>query len=244
MAADLVSSVGIGLPINFINSESQDLPSFDNLHVQSIKKCICCHPFSRLVVNKGLLHPNVLVKHGTLRLLLEELKLLDSFISAIDHTSSSSNQMMHRLAPLKQEIENEVRMLLPDPQVLLTLLSSLSSQSRNQELGLKRKSNSGNFTEHRNNDRKKLKINVLNEDTDIIVGGISPAYGIAFHGGEKAFDTFSADDLDSGKDNVKAIAKIWDLQSCSMAGIDVDTCFYSKLLDSLRIYFVSPNSLN
>eukprot|EP00261_Vitis_vinifera_P031648 XP_019072891.1 PREDICTED: uncharacterized protein LOC100264016 isoform X4 [Vitis vinifera] len=239
LAADLVSSVGIGLPFNFINSESLDLPSFDSSDVQSIMKCICCRPFSRLVVNKGLLHPNVFVKHGTLRLLLEELKFLDSFVSAINHTSCSSNQMMHRLAPLKQEIENEVRMLLPDPQVLLTLLSSLSSQSRIQELGLKRKGNSENFNVHRRNDRKKLKTDVLNEDTDIIVSGISSGLDIAFHGGEKALDTFTADDMDSGKDNVKIIAKIWGLQPSSMGGIalrDVETCFHSKLLDALKIY--------
>ena len=243
----MVSSVGIGLPFNFINSESLDLPSFDSSDVQSIMKCICCRPFSRLVVNKGLLHPNVFVKHGTLRLLLEELKFLVSFVSAINHTSCSSNQMMHRLAPLKQEIENEVRMLLPDPQVLLTLLSSLSSQSRIQELGLKRKGNSENFNVHRRNDRKKLKTDVLNEDTDIIVSGISSGLDIAFHGGEKALDTFTADDMDSGKDNVKIIAKIWGLQPSSMAGIalrDVETCFHSKLLDALKIYAVSSNSLN
>ena len=47
--------------------------------------------------------------------------------------------MMHRLTPLKQEIKNGVRMLLPDPQVPLTLLSSPSNQSTIQELGLKRK---------------------------------------------------------------------------------------------------------
>ena len=243
----MVSSVGIGLPFNFINSESLDLPSFDSSDVQSIMKCICCRPFSRLVVNKGLLHPNVFVKHGTLRLLLEELKFLDSFVSAINHTSCSSNQMMHRLAPLKQEIENEVRMLLPDPQVLLTLLSSLSSQSRIQELGLKRKGNSENFNVHRRNDRKKLKTDVLNEDTDIIVSGISSGLDIAFHGGEKALDTFTADDMDSGKDNVKIIAKIWGLQPSSMGGIalrDVETCFHSKLLNALKIYAVSSNSLN
>nr|CAN80464.1 hypothetical protein VITISV_011060 [Vitis vinifera] len=36
LVADLVSSVGIGLPFSFINSESQDLPSFDSSDVQSI----------------------------------------------------------------------------------------------------------------------------------------------------------------------------------------------------------------
>ncbi|WJZ83127.1 hypothetical protein VitviT2T_002834 [Vitis vinifera] len=188
---------------------------------------------------RGLLHPNVFVKHGTLRLLLEELKFLDSFISAINHTSCSSNQMMHRLAPLKQEIENGVRMLLPAPQVLLTLPSSLSSQSTIQELGLKRKRSFENFTVHRRNDRKKLKTDVLNEDTDTIVSGISSGLDIAFHGGDKALDTFTADDMDSGKDNVKIIAKTWGLQPSSMAGIalrDVETCFLSKLLDALKIY--------
>ena len=136
------------------------------------------------------------MKHGTLRLLLEELKFLDSFISALNHTSCSSNQMMHRLAPLKQEIENGVQMLLPDPQVLLTLLSSLSSQSTIQKLGLKRKRSSGNFTVHRRNDRKKLKTDVLNEDTDMIISGISSGLDIAFHGGDKALDTFTADTID------------------------------------------------
>ena len=57
LVADLVSSVGIGLPFNFINSESQDLPSFDSSDVQSIMACICCYPSSRLVVNKGFTSP-------------------------------------------------------------------------------------------------------------------------------------------------------------------------------------------
>ena len=38
---------------------------------------------------------------------------------------------------------------------------------------------------HKRNDRKKLKTNVLNEDTYMIVGGISSGLDIAFHGGEK-----------------------------------------------------------
>lgn len=222
------------------------MPSFDSPQVQNVMKCICCRPFSRLVVNKGLLHPNGFVKHGTLRLLLEELKLVDSFISAINHMSSSSNQMMNRLAPLKYKIENEVRMLLPDHQVLLTLLSSLSSQSTTQEMSLKRKAITENFTDHRRNDRKKLKKDFLDEDTDILVGGISPGQDIAFHGGEKVPDTFTADDLDGEKDDVKIIAKIWGLQSCSIGDAlgDVESCFYSKLLNALKIYVVSSNSFS
>lgn len=45
----------------------------------------------------GLLHPGVFVKHGTLRLFLEELKFLVSFISAFNHTFvvATSNILMH-----------------------------------------------------------------------------------------------------------------------------------------------------
>nr|POE84374.1 hypothetical protein CFP56_67229 [Quercus suber] len=85
------------------------------------------------VVNKGLLHSDFLVKHGTLRLLLEALKLLDSFISALNHSSYSRDQMMQGWASLKQEIQNEVRTSLPDPQVLLTLLSSLTCHPKTRE---------------------------------------------------------------------------------------------------------------
>ena len=56
---------------------------------------------------------------------------------------------------------------------------------------------------------------------------------------KKALDTFTADDMDSGKDNVKIIVKIWGLQPSSMSGIalrDVETCFHSKLLDAPKIY--------
>ena len=96
-------------------------------------KCLCPRPFSQSVVNKGLLHSDFLVKHGTLRLLLEALKLLDSFISALNHSSYSSDQMMQGWASLKQEIQNEVRTSLPDPQVLLTLLSSLTCHPKTRE---------------------------------------------------------------------------------------------------------------
>ncbi|KAL6314011.1 hypothetical protein AAG906_011745 [Vitis piasezkii] len=179
------------------------------------------------------------VKHARWKVTLKVFEVMKKMHHDNPIFSESGNQMMHRLAPLKQEIENGVQMLLPDPQVLLTLLSSLSSQSTIQKLGLKRKRSSGNFTVHRRNDRKKLKTDVLNEDTDMIISGISSGLDIAFHGGEKALDTFTADDMDSGKDNVKIIAKIWGLQPSSMAGIalrDVETCFHSKLLDAPKIY--------
>ncbi|MCD9560594.1 hypothetical protein HAX54_019311, partial [Datura stramonium] len=92
-------------------------------------KCIGPRSFSRLVINKGLLHSDPLVKHGTLKLVLEDFA--------------------------------------PDPQVLFSLLSSLNKFYRGLEQCLKRSADS----EIGDNmiSRKKLKIDVANEDTDIIV---------------------------------------------------------------------------
>ncbi|XP_024953277.1 uncharacterized protein LOC112497924 [Citrus sinensis] len=55
LAANLLSSVGMGLCFDFLDTQSQDSPSIDNPDVQSILSCICPRPFSRSVINKGLL---------------------------------------------------------------------------------------------------------------------------------------------------------------------------------------------
>nr|POE70620.1 hypothetical protein CFP56_40937 [Quercus suber] len=57
--------------------KSQDLALFDSEDVQSIMECLYPCPFNWSLINKGLLHSDFLVKHGTLRLLSEALKLLD-----------------------------------------------------------------------------------------------------------------------------------------------------------------------
>ncbi|KAK9268493.1 hypothetical protein L1049_000245 [Liquidambar formosana] len=240
LAANLISSVGSGLSFGFLDTLSHDPPSFVSLDVQSIMKCICLRPFGRSVINKGLLHSDFLVKHGTLRLLLEALMLLDAFIRAINHSYCSRNQMLLSWESLKQEIQNEVRTSLPDPQVLLTLLSSLSSHSRAHKLCLKRTADSENFPKHSSNGRKKLKTDIVNEDTDIIVSGISSELDSALPGdSERGLGAFTADQSDNGKDHMNVIAEIWGLHQCSMRGIelkDMETCFLSKLLDALKIY--------
>ncbi|KAH9651654.1 hypothetical protein KPL70_026836 [Citrus sinensis] len=47
LAANLLSSVGMGLCFDFLDTQSQDSPSIDNPDVQSILSCICPRPFSR-----------------------------------------------------------------------------------------------------------------------------------------------------------------------------------------------------
>lgn len=235
--------MGTGHPFGFLDSRSHNPPLFDDEDVQSILKCLFPRPFSRSVINKGLLHSNLVVKHGTLKLLLEALKLLDSFIGALNHGSYLSDQMMQGWASLKQEIQNEVRTLLPDPQVLLTLLSSLTRHSKTHGSCLKRTAYSENFTERSSNKLKKLKKNFGNKDTDIIVSGIGSTPDIALTGdSERVVGSVAGDETDSGKDLMVVIAEIWDLGRHSMPLItleDTGIFFQSKLLDALTIYIVS-----
>lgn len=235
--------MGNGHPFGFLNSRSHNPPSFDDEDVQSILKCLFPRPFSRSVINKGLLHSNFLVKHGTLKLLLEALKLLDSFIGALNHGSYLSEQMMQGWASLKQEIQNEVRTLLPDPQVLMTLLSSLTRHSKTHESCLKRMADSEKFTEHSGNKLKKSKTNFGNKDTDIIVSGLGSAPDIALPGdSERVVGSVAADEPDGAKDLMVVISEMWDLGRHSMplnTLEDTGIFFQSKLLDAIKIYIVS-----
>ncbi|KAI8031787.1 Uncharacterized protein C14G10.02 [Camellia lanceoleosa] len=240
LTANLISSVGSGLPFDFLNSQPDDPPSLNNPDVECVIKCIGPRPFTRLVVNKGLLHTDSLVKHGTLRLVLEALKLLDSFISTIESNSRSSNQMMRRWVSLKQDIQNEVRILLPDPQVLLSLLSSLSTHYKSLESCLKRTADSEITPEQGVKVVKKLKTGTADEDMDILVSGVCSSPDIALPRDiEMVQGILDVDKLNNGDDYVKVIADIWGLHQCSMHGMAVkeeETVFYSKLLDALKFY--------
>ncbi|XP_044505387.1 uncharacterized protein LOC123225472 isoform X4 [Mangifera indica] len=239
LAANLVSKVGMGFSFDFLDAQSHDPPSFNSADVQSVLNCICPRPFSRSVINKGLLHSDYLVKHGTLRLLLEALKLLDSFICVLHQSSCSSNQMMQSWTSLIQEVQNAVRTLFPDPQVLLTLFSLQSSHNRNCESHSKRKAESSYFLECSKKGVKKMKKNVMDEDTDIIVGGISSDPQIdPSEDNDRIVDTLITDELDHEKDFTDVISEIWGLDQCSgpVALSDADIIFLSKLLDALKIY--------
>lgn len=234
--AKLVSSVGIGFSFEFLVSQSHDPPLFTSLDVQNIMKCICPHPLSRSVINKGLLHTDITVKHGTLRLLLEALKLLDLFLDALSHCSSDKTKMKD-WGNLKQEIQNEVRIFLPDPQVLLTLLSSLTNQSIAHDSSLKR---SADISDLMPCERamKKIKGSTTTEDTDIIVGGINPSDSPGHYERMDRSLPENGDDLDNGNNITNIITDIWDRDSSN----DVEIHFHSKLLDALKLYLVSLSS--
>ncbi|XP_074349561.1 uncharacterized protein LOC141689235 isoform X2 [Apium graveolens] len=239
LAADVVSSVGDGISFEFLKTQTRDSTSFRSSDVQSIIKCICPRPFTRLVTNKGLLHSNSLIKHGTLRLVFEALKLLDSFVSAVDNSSCSGSRMIPGQASLKKDIEEEVWISLPDPQVLLSFLSSLNSHYKKSKLCPKRASSSETVPEHNNRRRKKQKISNADDEADIIVGGMNPSVGASLPVDTENLDTTSFDELDKKDAHMNIIAKIWGVHHCNTTSMMVDdeyTYFYSKVLDTLKFY--------
>ena len=186
---------------------------FDNVDVQDVMKCLYPPKFK---CNKGLLHSDFLVKHGTLRHLLEALKLIDSFLGVLNRRDQ------HVSESLKQEFQNEVRSLLPDPELLKTLLSPMSSNTRKRTADLEK------FPEHSLKNLKKLKTDFGNKDSDIVVGGIS----------------FGPDIVPSENENslVNVLADLWGFDLCASpitALKDADLYFYCRLLDAFKIYLVS-----
>ncbi|KAJ7963838.1 Nucleolar pre-ribosomal-associated protein 1 [Quillaja saponaria] len=240
LAADLISSVGTGLSFGFLNYQSYDQPSFDGADMQSIMKCLFPRPFSRSMINKGLLHSDFLVKHGTLRFLFEVLKLLDYLVGALNHGSFSSNESMQHLSSLKQEIQNEARTSLPDSQVLLTLLSSVGGRSREHKPCAKRMAAIETYDENRGNNMKKLKMSTVDADIDIVVGGISSAQDVELtRGNGKDVGTHTIDDLDNAKDLTNVLVEIWGFDLCSIPVTtleDAGIYFHTKLIDALKLY--------
>ncbi|XP_009352441.2 LOW QUALITY PROTEIN: uncharacterized protein LOC103943806 [Pyrus x bretschneideri] len=250
LAANLVSSVRSGHAFGINDSQSHNPAMFDNVDVQDIMKCLYPHSFSRSAINKGLLHSDFLVKHGSLRLLLEALKLLDSFHGVLNHRdqSYSDNEKVYALESFKQEFQNEVRNLLPDHQVMLTLLSSLSSHSKSQQLSLKRTAELEQFPEHSPKRLKRMKTDVGNKDSDIVVGGLNFDPDVASpKNSERVAGASTADALDNEKDAINVMAEIWglDLQSTHINTLkDAEMYFYCRLLDALKTYLrIMPTGL-
>lgn len=240
-----MSSVGDGLTYGFSGSRFQEPPVFDSPDVQDIIKCIRPRPFTRLVINKGLLHSDPLVKHGTLRLVLEELKLLDSLIGTLNDIITSKGQMMHKWTSLKHDIQNGVRVFLPDPQVLLSLVSSFNKSYRNPKSGMKRSADKEPLENHFKG--KKFKDSIVNDDVDILVSGVSSSPLTTLGGeGEGVKEKCEDNKLTGKADLVNPVPEIWGLKSCSEADTaieDAETYFYSKLVDVLQLYHVCSKLL-
>lgn len=234
----MISSVSDGLTLGF--ADHQEPLAFESPYVQNILKCIVPRPFTRLVINKGLLHCEPLVKHGTLRLVLVGLELLDSFLNYMGSSVYSNNKMTQIWDTLKTDIENQVQMLLPDPQVLLSLLSPLSNHFNCLMHPTKRKCETEIVPEKSLNVSKRMKSSAANEDIDILVGGVSE---VDMSWVDQGSTHSSIEQGLEKESDAKSIGNVWGLHQCSMADVNNgETYFYSKLLDTLKIYHVSYES--
>ncbi|KAL1553203.1 diphosphoinositol-polyphosphate diphosphatase [Salvia divinorum] len=230
LAADVVSSVSVGY--GFVDTHAPDSED-----VQNIIKCIRPRPFSRSIITKGLLHADSLVKHGTLKLVTEVLQLFDYLVKTLD--TFYTDHQMRGWGALKEEIQNGVRMLLPDPQVLLSLLSPLSSHVKSLEFASKRKAEAEIVPEHCGNPSKRLKSSHASEDLDLVISGVNSSGMDLLEEGEDV-DSDGEQPLENGADIDQCVRDIWGLSQCSASQTnikDVDTFFYAKILDSLKIYY-------
>lgn len=235
-----MSSVSSNLSISFL--QSRQAITFDCPDVQSIMKCISPRPFSRSAINKGLLHSNFSVKHGTLRLLLESLKLLDYFLKAISFASQSNFKDKDSLTSLKTDILNEMRLLLPDPQVILNLLSTIGSQLRDRSSCSKRAADIEILEKQNRRTTKKPKCHILKEDADIIVAGLLVDENDDIIVDEKTDEGTKCSNESRRKEYSELYEGNWWLDRCSTvvtAPQDEEIYFQSKLLEAVKFYFVS-----
>lgn len=222
---------------------------------------------SRAVINRGLLHSDDLVKHGSLRLVFESVNLLCYVIEAINDVVSSARvksefngstkvivkingfpglscsaateatvvdavhqgdeMRVNRWISVREYIQDEVRSAMPDPQVLLKLLSSASQKHQNSSQSrLKRHAHLSEPPQ------KKRRCGAIDEDVDIIIGGIDV---------DQAKDESEEQDLDMENDHATTLWGIWGLDKQDPKMKDakvVEDVFQSKLLDVLWLYLV------
>ncbi|XP_062220395.1 LOW QUALITY PROTEIN: uncharacterized protein LOC133919867 [Phragmites australis] len=274
LAADMISSAKCDSIIHTLSSNSHGLVSVDDEEVQVVLKCIIPHVCSRAVINRGLLHSDDLVKHGSLRLVFESVNLLCYVIEVINDMASSARVKsefngsanvtikidgfpvlsysdatdaslvdevyqgdeihVKRWISLREYIQDEVHGAMPDPQVLLKLLSSASQKHQNYSQCIRKKS-----TDLSEPPQKKRRCDASSEVDDIIIGGIDV---------EQDNNTSEEQDLDLENDHATTLCEIWGLDKQDPRMKDakvVEDVFHSKLLDVLRLYLrVMPSSFD
>ncbi|XP_023639916.1 uncharacterized protein LOC17890382 isoform X2 [Capsella rubella] len=239
LPADLVSSVRNSCSFDFLNPVQLATPSgFSEVH--TIMKCICPRPVSRSLITRGMLHTNLLVKHGTLRFLWETLRLWDSFITALKLYSSHSCSVDQIQASLEHDVISEVISFFPDFQVLLTVLQeSMGHSSLSQKLPLKRKFVLDSGLVDRKKRFKRSEKDVLEEEAgDIVIGGIGSDKSILLE--EDTGDAQMKDQADAENEYLGIVSEIWASEFFSPD--EAKMFFHIKLLDALGIYVRSmPN---
>jgi len=299
LLSDLIRATKVSPAFSKLASKGSYPPSLDSYVLQSRLKCILPRSFTRVVINRGLLHANMLVKHGSLRVLLEALSslecLLNSVLAAVEnvpengptadlpkeslleclssrhivevqglsginilralsnfdpykantlsHTSVSSELFKKKWVSLKQEIQDEIRGLLPDPQVLLSLLSSLKSDLTESAQKNKKRENPSSLECDEADfkvKRKNQKSDSVDQGVQIFVGGTKAEERKDIAEGSVAFYMDqNSDDSDMNNDDLITVAQIWGTKDiCSNFDVykDKELTLYTMVLDVLALY--------
>ncbi|KAG1370124.1 putative Nucleolar pre-ribosomal-associated protein 1 [Cocos nucifera] len=240
LAADMISSINANTAVMCLASHSNDLPTVNDYELQNVLKCIIPRACTRSVINKGLLHSDILVQHGSLRLILESLKSLGNLIKAIEDMIES----MH----VRKKIDASGEVIanfhgLPGFSCFVELNGCLGDESFSHmdEPGVEKHSKIPRKNLKRSADLpvvgvKKLKSNTPGENIDIVIGGIDA---------EPTNDTLdvqkedSKQNVDVKKDHTTIIAELWGLDEQAKITDepwDAEIFFHSKLLDALKLY--------
>lgn len=226
LVADIVSSLDVDLLIASLSSTSEEEGS------KLVLKCIAPHVCSRLILNKGLLHSNNLVRHGSLRPVLESLKSLCSLIHAIDGVAPCDDN--NKWASIRCYIQDAMRVSLPDPQVLVKLLSTKSQRdSKNSKICGSRLKRCAELVPPTDMALKKKRSALSRDgDDDIMIGVVADP---------DESGNIEEKESESRSKNLETIYEIWGIDAGTLVGdkvIEVEDIFQSKLLDVLTFYLV------
>uniref|UniRef100_A0A0E0DIM3 Nucleolar pre-ribosomal-associated protein 1 N-terminal domain-containing protein n=1 Tax=Oryza meridionalis TaxID=40149 RepID=A0A0E0DIM3_9ORYZ len=153
--------------------------------------------------------------------------------SIIHEVLHGDKMHVDRWITLREYIQDVVRGAIPDPQVLLKLLSSACQKHQNYSQSKQKK--------HAQLEppRKKRRHGATDEDADIIIGGIDV---------ELSRDEPEEQEMDLANDHTTILCEIWGLNKQDPKIKDakvVGDVFHSKLLDVLRFYLrVMPSSFD
>ncbi|CAL5070105.1 unnamed protein product [Urochloa decumbens] len=234
LAADVIASAKCDSIVHTLSSNSHGLVSVDDEEVQSVN--LLCYIIEAIngMVSKGIVKSEF-IGSAKVTIKIDDSPVLScsdaADVSLVDEVHHGDEMQVKRWASLKEYIQDEVHGAMPDPQVLLKLLSSASQKHQDYSRNIRKKN--AQLSEP---PQKKRRCNSSIEVDDIIIGGIDA---------EQDKDT-SEQDLESKNDRTTTLCEIWCLDKQDPKLKDakvVEDVFHSKLLDVLRLYLVREGKL-
>jgi nucleolar pre-ribosomal-associated protein 1 len=273
LAADVIASAKCNSIVQTLSSSSHGLVSVDDEEVQVVLKCMVPNVCSRAMINRGLLHSDDLVKHGSLRLVFESVNLLCYITESINCMVSKGR--------LKSEFigSEKVTMKIDGFPVLscsdATDASLVDEVHQGDEMQVKRwtslreyiqdevhgampdpqvflKLLSSTSQKHQSYSQSIQKNNAQLSEPPQKKRRCSPSCEVddIIIGGidvEQDKDTSEEQGLELKNDRTTTLCEIWSLDKQDPKTKDanvVENVFHSKLLDVLRLYLVGAAKSN